>query len=250
MKKTILVLVLFLFFSFFLSAKIIVLGYHKIIANNKNFTCSMPDRMYLEIRANLFKKQVSWLKRKGYKNLTFSQLKKFSETGKDDGKKYVLFTFDDGYKSVIKTAYPILKKYGYTAFIFIIPSVVGKKVWNNEHLSWSDIAFLQSKGWLIGNHTLNHTNLKGKPLSVMKKQVVGAEKILKEHGFPKPVLFAYPQGGFDKAVIEVLKNNKYEFAFTTEKRLVKFNRPYRLGRYFPLCCDRLTKFKKKIRRMK
>lgn len=73
--------------------------------------------------------------------------------------------FDDGFKSTITIAYPIMKKLKLTGIIPIIPSKVGgtfllrygpKDVRELPLMDIKDLKFLIKKGWEIASHSLTH----------------------------------------------------------------------------------------------
>ena len=49
------------------------------------------------------------------------------ESGEDFPNKSVVLTFDDGYENNYEHAYKILKKFGYSAVIFVPSDKVGEK---------------------------------------------------------------------------------------------------------------------------
>src|ERR1035437_2235914 len=60
-------------------------------------------------------KQFEYLKKNGYKTLTFKNLE---ESMTHD--KCVILTFDDGYEDNYNILFPLLKKYQFTAVIFLV----------------------------------------------------------------------------------------------------------------------------------
>lgn len=86
-----------------------VLMYHHILPQ-KGFIASSVDE---------FEAQMKYLHEKGYKTLTSSEFRDFM-LGTKSFKKAVFITFDDGWRDNYIYAYPILKKYGLKATIFVV----------------------------------------------------------------------------------------------------------------------------------
>ncbi len=78
----------------------------------------------LSISPELFEKQLQFLKEEGYTTITAQQLGEFMTTGKKDWDKAVMITIDDGYLDTWVYAYPLLKKYGFKATVFIVTWIV------------------------------------------------------------------------------------------------------------------------------
>ena len=72
-----------------------------------------------------FESQLQWLKANGYRSLTSDQFAAHLN-GEAAPAKSVLITFDDGYLDNYLYAWPLLKKYGFTAMIFLVTS------WNQD----------------------------------------------------------------------------------------------------------------------
>ena len=83
----------------------------------------------------VFEKQIRFLKR-NYKIIDFQDLKLFNFNYRSY-KDLVILTFDDGYRDNFLYAYPILKKYGIPATIFLATDFIGtgKLLWPDK-LAW------------------------------------------------------------------------------------------------------------------
>jgi peptidoglycan/xylan/chitin deacetylase (PgdA/CDA1 family) len=58
----------------------------------------------------------------------------------------VVITFDDGDRSVVDYAYPILQKHGFKATLFVVTSEVGRKWDGVDCLGWDDLRRLRESG--------------------------------------------------------------------------------------------------------
>ena len=78
----------------------------------------------------------------------------------DEGKPYVVLTFDDGYKDNLTVAMPVLKKYGARATIFVNPAYVSDKSdpesdWG--FMTWDEVKCAADSGVFdIQAHTMTH----------------------------------------------------------------------------------------------
>jgi len=76
--------------------------------------------------------------------------------------KPIIIAFDDGYLSNYTKAFPILKKYGMKATIFIVASTVGKMYpeINYSHFTWAQAREMRESGLIeIGSHTYYHNDV-------------------------------------------------------------------------------------------
>lgn len=83
-----------------------------------------PQGGMINVSPANFEAQLRWLKQHGYRSLTTDQ---FADhlNGKPAQPRSVLITFDDGYLDNWVYAYPLLRKYGFTATIFLVTSWIG-----------------------------------------------------------------------------------------------------------------------------
>ena len=93
------------------STGIPVLNYHQI--NDR-------DHNALTVPVSEFEREMAYLKAEGYTAITPEQLSNHLKYGSPLPPKPVMITFDDGYRDNYTNAFPILKKYGFTASIFLI----------------------------------------------------------------------------------------------------------------------------------
>ncbi len=196
-----------------------VLVYHKI-----GYPPKGSKLKELWVTPENFEKQISYLVKKGYKLIGFSDLKKIYENSQqvDD---VILITFDDGYENNYKYAYPILKKYGAKGNIFVVYNTIGKtNIWHNPNTEpWINMA---TKEQLIemdrsgviefGSHTMNHPRLENIPFEDALWEIKESKRQL-EKLFNKPIFaFAYPYGNGaynDKIRKAVLENYIFDFSF-------------------------------------
>ncbi|MBE8375341.1 polysaccharide deacetylase family protein, partial [Leptospira borgpetersenii serovar Hardjo-bovis] len=113
-----------------------------------------PMRGY-NLHPNHLEEQFKFLKATGYKTVRLDQFYAYINSKKtsDFPDKPILLTFDDGSKTHLEFLVPLLKKYGFTACIFIYPSIIssGKKY----YMTWEELKRELDSGVLdLGAHTL------------------------------------------------------------------------------------------------
>ncbi len=156
-----------------------------------------------------FERLIDHLKKEGYKSVTVSQLLD-SNFKREAGDKLVALTFDDGYASFYEKAYPILKKYNYTATIFIITDMIDTP----NHMTWTQLRKLMNEGVEVGSHSATHPYLSKLDSSSLQKQVEGSKQKLEEMLNKKVTDFCYPYGDFNDDVIESVRKAGYKSAVT------------------------------------
>ncbi|MEN8204137.1 MAG: polysaccharide deacetylase family protein [Bacteroidota bacterium] len=124
--------------------------------------------------------------------------------------KTVVLTFDDGVKSHLTVAAPVLAENGFGATFFVC------QAWRDDaenFLSWEEIAELHNLGFEVGNHSWNHVALhEANAAQIAVDEIKKVEDKLAEQGVPRPVTFSWPGNHFGPETIGVLRERAYKFA--------------------------------------
>ena len=81
---------------------------------------------YLSVKR--FTSQMSYLQNRGYKTISPDELVEHYTSDKPLPRKSVLITFDDGSRSILNNAFPIMKEIGFTGTVFLISDYIGKEI--------------------------------------------------------------------------------------------------------------------------
>jgi peptidoglycan/xylan/chitin deacetylase (PgdA/CDA1 family) len=140
-----------------------------------------------------------------------------NSTSSNKNNKFVVLTFDDGFKNQYTNAKPILDAYGYKASFGIICEDVGKA----DRMSWEEINELEEEGHDIGSHTITHRSMTEIPPEEMMWEVSGSKQCLINNGIEDVNYFSYPknQGSEDKSVVGNVSQH-YELARTANDPLM------------------------------
>jgi len=131
--------------------------------------------------------------------------------------KVVMINFDDGRKSQVIYAKPILDKYGFKASFFIICGRIGTE---RSSLNWQDIAALQKDGMDIESHSMTHVNLNRLSTKALKYEIGGSKQCFANHGY-NTTIFGYPFNlGSNKPSIVNLVAKHYDFGRSGSDRLM------------------------------
>ncbi len=188
---------------FLLPNKVAVLGYHGVISENNE---SNDMRIYVK----KFEKQMKYLKKMNFKSLTLDEMECYMNNKCKIGKNTVLITFDDGYKNNYELAFPILKKYGFNAVVFLI----GNRIENDEGIFFNKEYIEKTKKEYpnieFASHSYDmHNNHEA--LNMSYEDYVNDFK--KQKKLIDTKYYAYPYGEYNDDMIKVLKENDYNLAF-------------------------------------
>ncbi|NND31237.1 MAG: polysaccharide deacetylase family protein [Saprospiraceae bacterium] len=123
-----------------------ILMFHRILPKSREFR--VHNHESLEIDAEQLEATILFFKKRKYDFLSIDQLASYKSTA---DKKFVVFTFDDGYIDNLTHAYPILKKYQVPFTIYITTNFINRKavIWwylLEEILSTNDSISIVWKG--------------------------------------------------------------------------------------------------------
>lgn len=189
-------------------AKVNVLMYHHIQPED---VAKKSNQQGLTVTPDIFKKQMEYLKTKGYSTIFPRDLVKFFDSGISLPKKPVMITLDDAYEDNYQNAFPILQEYGFKATIFTPTGLVTVA----GYLNWDEIKTMASSGLIyFGNHTWSHQN-SNTTLKKLDMEIGTADKQLSDIGLNSDKVFAYPYGKPSTGAEETLAKYEYKLAFTT-----------------------------------
>jgi peptidoglycan/xylan/chitin deacetylase (PgdA/CDA1 family) len=166
----------------------------------------------------------------------------------------VLLTFDDGYLDFYTNAWPLLKKYGFPATVFLVADRIGGVgEWDAAYgepaplMDWPDILQLQGEGVEFGAHTCTHPPLTALSPERVTQEAARARSIL-TRGLGRPVsAFAYPYGDQDAVVRHLVGACGFTYGLTCEGRLSKLSdQLLSLPRLEITGADTLTTFVRKL----
>jgi peptidoglycan/xylan/chitin deacetylase (PgdA/CDA1 family) len=211
-----------------------VLTYHRFNEKCDSDLC-MPE--------NVFEQQMKYLKDNGYHSVTPDDLLAFLQYRKALPAKSVMITMDDGFRSVYGIAYPIMKKYGFTATLFIYTDYVGV---SGSAITWDQLREMKAAGFSVGSHTVSHSNLTKKAegesdqdfLARIRKELNESKAIIDKKLGQDTIILAYPFGSCDQRVTEYTKQAGYKMAMTVKRGgNAFFNSPLALKRDQILSAD-------------
>ncbi len=201
-----------------------VLVYHNIAPQAKG-------RMVVSARA--FEDQMRFLKAQGFHVLAVRDFAQFISLNRQLPRKSVVLTFDDGYKSFLQYAYPVLKELGFPATLFVYTDYVGS---GRSALTWSELKQLADEGFEIGAHSKSHENLRRRPGETDAVFLRRMQAELSQAPFQKnlgmaPRVLAFPYGAADAEVLAKVRDQGYVVAFTVRREgNPSFAPPLVLGR--------------------
>jgi len=187
-----------------------ILCYHKF---------STTESKKLSISQEMFEQQMRFLRDGGYRVISMDQLFDFLEFKRAIPPKSVVITIDDGWLSAHEIAFPILKKYGYSATLFVYTDIISN---SSKTLSWNLLQEMTTEGIDVQCHTksLRKLTLPGKKESFkdyfvnLEKELSGCKDTIKKRLNLDVKYLAYPYGVTNSLVIEMAKKLGYRGALT------------------------------------
>jgi peptidoglycan/xylan/chitin deacetylase (PgdA/CDA1 family) len=197
-----------------------ILTYHSIDSSGSVISTS-PEN---------FRKQMEILAKSSMKVLPLREIALQIKENQDLPKNAVTITFDDGFRNLFDTAFPVLKENGFPATVFLVTSFCGKnnrwygqpdQIPTLELLKWDEIGKM-SEIMDFGVHTANHPDLTKISGNRLQDEIQGAREELIQHLGKSHQAFAYPYGKQSAEARKIVEQNFYA-ACSTEMNFASQN---------------------------
>ena len=219
-----------------------ILCYHRFGARANNLT----------VTPQAFEAQMRYLRDNGYTVVSLPKLVDYLDGRIALPRKSVVITIDDGYRSTYEIAWPILKRYGFPATVYLYTDFVGA----GDALSWAQMKEMATTGLIdIQPHSKTHSNLTMKLADEndaryrerIRREVEAPIDAIRERLGETSVSYAFPYGDVNDTVVELLRAKNVKIGVTvTPGGNPFFAPPVMLRRSMVFGGDDLDVFKAKL----
>lgn len=196
-----------------------VLMYHRV-------TEKPPENSIFNVYVTTqeFEEQLKFFKEKGFTTLTFYDIQNIIEGKGEIPSKPLMVTFDDGYEDNYLCAFPLLKKYGMMAVIFLIGDpAIRSNVWDVPKgepeaslMSDAQIREMADAGIEFGSHTMTHKKLTLCLPDVYRNEITESKVVLEKRVGKEIISFAYPYGALSEEIKHAVEQAGYKFGIATD----------------------------------
>lgn len=189
-----------------------ILCYHRMAGGSSKMAVSPAN----------FEAQMGWLADNGYRVVRLADLAAFMAGKQALPPRSVVVTFDDGYESVYRHAFAVLKRLHIPATLFVYTDFLGA----TDALNWQQLEEMWASGWVdVQAHSRTHRRLterlpgesdaayRANLDMELKLPRTLIERRLAASGL-KVRHFAYPYGDANETVLDAMKRHGYEIGVT------------------------------------
>jgi peptidoglycan/xylan/chitin deacetylase (PgdA/CDA1 family) len=218
----------------------IVLGFHQFTGPG------VPSKNIYSMSQDVFAGEMKYLHDNDYHVVPLSDVVRFVKHEGELPPNAVAITIDDGYKSALVYAEPVLKQYNYPWTYFVYPQFITRTEGKGA-ASWPDLVALDAQGVDVECHSMTHPILTKKTQKFngkthllsdaeydqfLTEETSGAKALLEKELGKTIKYFAYPYGAYNKQVQAKAIAAGFEAIFTVADNPVHVTTDvYSIGRY-------------------
>lgn len=179
----------------------------------------------LFVSPSTMEEQLAYIVDNGYDAIWFEDLSHI-----EDYDKPVILTFDDGYEDNYTNLFPLLKKYGVKATIFVIGNAP-----SNQEIMATDqqIREMSTSGLVsIQSHSYTHADMDGLDYDGTKYEMAESKKLITRIAGKEPIVLCYPTGKYNDYTLR-LGPDYYMFGIKMNGGLYNTSSdPFLVSRYY------------------
>lgn len=201
--------------------RIPILMYHSISRKDEG-----KRHAYYRTSANatVFAEQLQFLHDHGYQPIGVREAVQLMEGAAQGPEKPVVLTFDDGYEDFYTTAFPLLRRFGYSATVFLPTAYIGETARyfkGAKCLTWGQVRELRNSGIEFGSHTVTHPQLRTLNIEQVEYEIRCSKDTIEEtvgcpvKSFSYPYAFPEADGTFRGRLRTILEGAGFENGVST-----------------------------------
>ncbi len=183
-----------------------ILVYHSVAAHSADETAG--QRAY-RVSPAAFEAQMQYLRDNAFHVVALSALVADLRGGPAVPARSVVITFDDGWITQYRDAWPILQRFGLTATFFVFPNPIGRDA---RFMTWEQLQVLVRAGMTIGSHSRTHPKMTALTPQALRDEVGGSRRALESRLGTAVEFFSYPFGEHPPEVEAAVRDAGYRAA--------------------------------------
>jgi peptidoglycan/xylan/chitin deacetylase (PgdA/CDA1 family) len=209
-----------------------------------------------ETSPQVFDAQMKYLRDSGYSTISIDRAVALVNSKQLDGTKYVVLTFDDGYRDFYSHAFPTLNRYGFCATVYLPTAYINRQsqqFLGKACLTWSDVRELYEAGVRFGSHTVTHPKLKFLSNTKLEREIWCSKDTIENNLGTRIESFSYPYAfpEEDREFTRRLRNVLEEFGYENGVSSIIGSVQSSADRFFlkrlpANCCDDRALFRAKL----
>ena len=211
-----------------------------------------PDggaRHQMQVAESAFVAQMAYLRDNGYTVVPLAHVAEFLRGERTLPRRSVAITVDDGFRSFLDIAHPILEQFEYPATLFVYSEFPGAPA----AVTWDEVAALHASALIdVQSHSLSHTSLARASdesrtgyLARIAQEIERPEARLPT---PERRHFAYPYGDTGEDVVALLSERGYDIGVTVQRGVnASFAPPLMLKRNMVFADHGIDQFARMLR---
>ncbi len=136
---------------------------------------------------------------------------------------YCAITFDDGYESVYRYAFPVLNEHGFPATVYLVTDAIGETDSKNSNefdglypsepmLRWAQVKEMFRTKVSFGSHLMRHKQLPALNDDAARVELSGSKRKIEDQLGIGCTSFCYPWGKHDDRVVGLVRDAGYSNA--------------------------------------
>jgi peptidoglycan/xylan/chitin deacetylase (PgdA/CDA1 family) len=192
------------------SAVVPILVYHSVAPHHPGQT---RDQRILDVDPKVFERQLDRIQRDSISVISMGQLVDALAGRATLPRRSIVITFDDGWESQYKHAYPALRKRGMSATFFVITKDISH---DSISMTWPQLKEMARAGMTIGSHTRTHPELIDRHTG-LRWEIGGSIEDLRQQLGARPAFFAYPFCEFNARAESVVRADSFVAARSCDR---------------------------------
>ncbi len=159
-----------------------------------------------------FAEHIAALRRAGYRAVSLQRVLDAWAGGVALPAHPLVVSFDDGYPSQYRAAFPVLRRAGWTGVLNLEVNDVGP-----AGIHPAEVRALLRAGWEVDSHTVTHPDLTKLDDAALRHELVASRaRLRRRFGRRIAALLCYPSGRYDARVERAVRAAGYAAATTTQ----------------------------------